>query len=99
MTGLVLPASMEAEKQAAAAPTRTGKGFRMGELTVTVVREKDDDTEILTVGFQVAGNKRIEAHFRGRERKEFLRAVQDAIHGQDSPPRGWTHRLPPNVKR
>ena len=82
MSGLVLPASLEAERPPAPAPARTGKGFRMGDLTVTVLREKDDDTEVLTVGFQIAGSKRIEAHFRGRERKEFLRAVQDAIHGQ-----------------
>lgn len=83
MSLLELPASILAEPKDT--PRRIGRGFRLGELTVTVVREKDDDTEVLTIGFQAKGKSRLEAHFRGRERKEFLRAVQDAIHGQTGP--------------
>lgn len=79
MSSLELPASILAEPKEA--PRRIGKGFRLGELIVTVVREKDVDTEVLTIGFQAKDRPRLEAHFRGRERKEFLRAVQDAIHG------------------
>jgi hypothetical protein len=79
VSGLELPASILADAEP---KPRIGKGFRLGDLTITVVREKDGDDEVLTVGFQVKGTKRIEGHFRGRERKEFLRAVQDAIHGQ-----------------
>lgn len=89
MTGPELLASILAEETTPPADDaerrermRIGKGFRLGDLTITVVREKDDDDYVLTVGFQVKGAKRIEGHFRGRERKEFLQAVQDAIHGQ-----------------
>ena len=77
---LVLPASMSLDPPPAA--KRTGKGFRMGDLTVMVLREREGEDDVLTLAMEVKGQPRTEARFVGRSRKEFLRAVQDAIHGQ-----------------